>query len=149
MNCIASSQYDHRLVSHGVILFLLGLLTGFGIPAMENPRMGLSSHLEAIMNGMFLMLLGCIWHRLRLKAGTQRWTYRIALFGTYANWMTTFLAAVWGAGGAMMPIAAGDRTGSFLQEIIIKAGLISLSLAMVVVCGFVLWGLRDRITVAD
>jgi len=51
------SKLSHKLVRHGMILFSLGLLTGFLIPVMRNPRMGLASHLEAIMNAMFLILL--------------------------------------------------------------------------------------------
>jgi len=30
-------------------LFLLGLLTGVAVPAVANPRMGLASHVEALM----------------------------------------------------------------------------------------------------
>ena len=33
-------QLGHRLLKWGVVLFLLGLLTGFVIPMMGNPRMG-------------------------------------------------------------------------------------------------------------
>jgi len=47
-------------------LFLLGLLTGFAVPALKNPRLALSSHLEAVLNGMFLVLLGLLWPHLQL-----------------------------------------------------------------------------------
>jgi hydroxylaminobenzene mutase len=40
----------------GLTLFVIGLLTGFAIPALKNPRMGLTSHLEGVLNGMFLAL---------------------------------------------------------------------------------------------
>ncbi|MDX2425112.1 MAG: hypothetical protein QNK15_02545 [Cycloclasticus sp.] len=53
-------ELGHKLVKFGILLFLLGLITGFIIPAMQNPRMGLSSHLEAVMNDMFLLMLGLI-----------------------------------------------------------------------------------------
>lgn len=53
----------------GLALFLLGLLTGLAIPAMKNPRMGLSSHLEAVLNGMFLVLLGLLWPHVELTPG--------------------------------------------------------------------------------
>lgn len=52
---------SRKLIRYGILLFLLGLLTGFAMPAFENSRMGLSSHLEGVMNGMFLVLLGLIW----------------------------------------------------------------------------------------
>ena len=123
-------------------LFLLGLLTGFVIPLMRNPRMGLASHLEAVMNGMFLILLGLIWQKLRLSVGALKWGYALALFGAYTNWVTNLLAAIWGAGAEMLPIAGGGYQGVAWQEVLIKVGLGSLSLAMIAVCIIVLWGLK-------
>lgn len=49
---------------------------------------------------------------------------------------------MWGAGAAMMPIAGGDFHSVAWQEIVIKFGLISLSLAMLIVSEIALWGLR-------
>jgi hydroxylaminobenzene mutase len=137
------SKLSHKLVRYGMILFLLGLLTGFGIPLMRNPRMGLASHLEAVMNGMFLILLGLIWQKLRLSVGALKWGYALSLFGTYTNWVTNLLAAIWGAGAEMMPIAGGGYQGVAWQEVLIKVGLGSLSLAMTAVCIIVLWGLKS------
>src|ERR1700759_5661765 len=50
----------------GLVLFVIGLLTGFAIPALKNPRMGLTSHLEGVLNGMFLALLGLLWPHVHL-----------------------------------------------------------------------------------
>ena len=136
------SKLSHKLIRYGMILFLLGLLTGFVIPLMRNPRMGLASHLEAVMNGMFLILLGLIWQKLRLSVGALKWGYALALFGTYTNWVTNLLAAIWGAGAEMLPIAGGGYQGVAWQEVLIKVGLVSLSLAMTAVCIIVLWGLK-------
>jgi hydroxylaminobenzene mutase len=60
-----------QLFELGLILFLIGLLTGFAVPALKNPRMALSSHLEAVLNGMFLVLLGLFWPHVDLPHG--RW----------------------------------------------------------------------------
>jgi len=60
-------RHSKWLLFLGVLLFLLGLLIGLLIPMMTNPRMGLSAHLEGIMNGMFLVILGLIWNKLRLN----------------------------------------------------------------------------------
>jgi len=35
------------LFTLGLVLFLLGLLTGIAVPALKNARMALASHLEA------------------------------------------------------------------------------------------------------
>ena len=44
----------------GALLFLLGLLTGFGIPAFRSPRIGLSAHLDAIQSGLALIAFGLL-----------------------------------------------------------------------------------------
>ncbi|HOI30027.1 MAG TPA: hydrogenase [Melioribacteraceae bacterium] len=140
------SQSSHKLIFYGILLFLFGLLTGFLIPALQNPRMGLSSHLEGTMNGMLLVLFGLIWPKLNLSDKTLRWGFVLALYGTFVNWGTTLLAAVWGAGSEMMPIAGADMTGTPFQEILIKFGLISLSVSIVAVSVLILLGLRNKLT---
>lgn len=137
-----SQKLGRRLIRYGILLFLLGLLTGLAIPAFQNPRMGLSSHLEGTLNGMVLILFGLVWPKLRLANRSLKWGYGLALYGTFTNWFTTLLAAVWGAGSEMMPFAGGNHVGLPWQEILIKFGLISLSLAMIVVSAMALWGMR-------
>jgi hydroxylaminobenzene mutase len=67
--------------------------------------------------------------------------YWLAIYGTFANWVATALAAIWGA-GSMMAIASAGYEGTAFQESLIMALLFSLSLAMIGVVGLVLWGLR-------
>ena len=62
------SQKDWLLI-FGAGLFLLGLVTGFVGPLLANPRMGLSSHLEGLMNGTFLIAIGAIWDRALDRSG--------------------------------------------------------------------------------
>lgn len=131
----------HRLLQLGILLFLLGLLVGFVIPALANPRMGLASHLEGLLNGLFLVVLALLWPRLALGPGAARALFWLALYGSYANWATTLLAASWGA-GTRMPLAAGAHRGTASQELVIDALLGSLSVAIVTACLLVLWGLR-------
>jgi hydroxylaminobenzene mutase len=133
---------SRRLIRYGVLLLLLGLLSGLVVPMLSNPRMGLSGHLEGVMNGTLLVVLGLMWSRLRLSPMTMLVTFWLAIYGTYVNWATTLVAAAWGAGESMMPIAAMGHRGSPLQEGIIRFGLVSLAVAMLVTCVVVLWGLR-------
>lgn len=131
----------HRLIQFGVVLFLLGLLVGFVIPLLKNPRMGLTSHLEGVMNGLFLIALGLIWPRLILGGGLLKATFWLTIYATFANWLATLLAAIWGAGRSM-PIAAPEPTATAMQENIVDGLLFSLSFIMVIVSGIVLYGLR-------
>ena len=132
---------SHRLLQLGILLFLLGLLVGFAIPALANPRMGLSSHVQGILNGIFLIVLGLVWSNLSLPPAASTGLFWLAIYGTFANWAVTLLAAFWGA-GTSMPIAAAGFEGSTLQEATIDGLLLTLSVAMVAVCVLVLWGLR-------
>lgn len=106
--------------------------------------MGLSGHLEGVMNGMFLVVLGLLWPRLRLSGRSFAMAFWLAIYSTYANWATTLAAAAMGAGETNMPLAAAGHRGSPFQEALITAGLVSLAIGVVVTCAIVLWGLRDQ-----
>ncbi|MEJ2275638.1 MAG: hypothetical protein P8Y01_13880 [Woeseiaceae bacterium] len=144
MNHSATLEWAERLlIFTGIALFLAGLLTGFAIPLMENPRVGLSSHLEGVLNGVFLLALGAVWKRIGLAGRTHAVALGLVLFGTVANWLATLLAGLWGT-GAMMPIAAGGRAGAAWQEIVVTTLLFSLSLAIVAACVAFLAGCLRR-----
>lgn len=141
MNDSSRDGAGHRLLQLGIFLFLLGLMVGFAVSALPNPRMALASHIEGVLNGMFLVILGLVWPKLTLSARLLDVTFWLALYGTFANWMANLLASAWGA-GRMMPIAGQGRIGTPNQETVMSVLLISLSLAMVTVCNLVLLGLR-------
>lgn len=124
----------------GLALFLLGLFTGFAVPAMKNPRMGLASHIEAHMNGLFLIVLGLLWPYVELTRTWETVAVALLVYGAWANWFATLLSGLWGAGGRMMSIAASEHIGSDAKEGFIKFMLISLSIADVVGVILVLWG---------
>jgi hydroxylaminobenzene mutase len=132
---------DSLLLQLGVLLFLIGLLTGLVVPRFANPRMGLASHLEGVLNGMFLIVLGLLWHKLNLPDGWLVLTFWLAVYGSFANWLATGLAAYWGA-GKLMPIAAMGHQGSSIQEGAIRFLLTTLSVATIAVCVIVIVGLR-------
>ncbi|WP_339829062.1 hydrogenase [uncultured Parvibaculum sp.] len=131
----------HGLLLLGLVLFLIGLLTGLISGGMANPRMGLSAHLEGLMNGMFLALLGLLWPRLVLGPVALSSAFWLVIYAAFANWLGVLLAGIWGAGAGMMPIAAQGMAGSGTQEAIIAFLLISLSVAMVVGVIMAIWGL--------
>ncbi|MEB3019875.1 hydrogenase [[Mycobacterium] crassicus] len=136
-----SADKGRGLLWHGIFLFLLGLLTGIASGSLENPRMGLSSHLEGVMNGLFLLTLGLLWGRLRLSARWLTALFWLALYGTYVNWASTLAAAIFGT-GRTTPIAGAGHRGAVWQENLVDFGLFSLSVAMLAVCVIALVGLR-------
>jgi hydroxylaminobenzene mutase len=130
-----------RLIWHGMFLFLLGLVTGLVETQFSNPRMGLAAHLEGVMNGTFLVALGAVWLEIRLSPALSCTAYWSALYGTYANWAVTTLAAALGT-GAMSPITAPGRAALPWQESLVTAGFVSVGLAIIAAVVLALWGLR-------
>jgi hydroxylaminobenzene mutase len=130
-----------RLYWHGLLLFLLGLITGLVVPRLLNPRMGLSAHLEGIMNGTLLLALGSAWPHLRLSPRMAKIAFAAALYGTYANWLTTTAAAAFGT-AALTPLAAGTHKGQQWQEALVTLGFGSVAVAMLLSSALLLWGFR-------
>lgn len=125
----------------GLVLFLIGLLTGFAVPACKNSRMALASHLEAILNGMFLVLVGLLWPHIHLPNAWQAMAVVLIAYSAYANWLATLLAAAWGAGRRFAPIAAGEHEASVAKERFVSFLLVSLSPSIVIGVGIVIVGL--------
>jgi len=141
---LSTQDVRRRLIWHGIFLFLLGLLTGFLVNrAFTNPRMGLSAHLEGVMNGTFLAVLGAVWGELRLPARAATAAFWLALYGTYVNWGATLLAAVFGTSRGT-PIAGAGYAAAPWQENLVTSGFLSVAVAITLCCIFLLWGLRGR-----
>lgn len=111
----------------GALLFLLGLLTGFAIPALRSPRIALSAHLAAIESGLCLIAFGLLLPRLLLS---QAWASAIAQtlwISLYVLWIGLVLAAAFGT-GRTLPIAGAGLEAQPWQEttarILISAGSI-------------------------
>lgn len=142
-NNMQTKQYADWLIFLGIVLFLFGLVVALFIPLMTNPRMGLSAHLEGTLNGMFLVLLGLIWNKVILQDKWLKTTFWLTIYGSFANFVAVTIAALTGA-GKMMPIAGG-KEGTSIIEGLISFLLVSLALAMIVVCSMVLTGLYKYI----
>jgi hydroxylaminobenzene mutase len=137
-----SLRQGRRLLQAGILLFLFALLVGLAVPRFAVPRLGLSAHLLGIMQGIFLMVTGVLWPKLRLTRATFRAGFWLAVYGCFAAWTANVLAGVWGAGNSMLPMAAGQARGSALQETIIATGLRTAAVSLIAVAILILWGLR-------
>jgi hydroxylaminobenzene mutase len=96
-----------------------------------------------VMNGTFLVALGAIWSEVRLPPPARVAAYWAALYGTYANWLSTTFAAVFGTAAAN-PIASAGHHGQPWQESLAAAGFLSVSIAIIASSLLVLWGLRPE-----
>ncbi|NVJ86500.1 MAG: hydrogenase [Algoriphagus sp.] len=136
---------SNRLIYWGVFLFLLGLVVGLMAPLFANPRMGVSSHIEGILNGMFLIILGLIWDKILVSEKWLKITFWLAIYGTFMNWFGILLSAIFN-GGKMLGIMAPTDESSPIVEGIIGFSLISLSIAMIATCVILLIGLKRKMS---
>lgn len=137
-----------QLIFLGVLLFFTGLIVGLFVPLFANLRMGLSSHIEGVLNGIFLIVLGLIWLKIELSALWLKTTFWLVVYGTFANWFCMLIAAVFNA-GRTLTIASNGQKGPPIAELIVTFLLISLSIAMLITCVTVLFGLTRNMRQRD
>jgi (hydroxyamino)benzene mutase len=88
------------------------------------------------------MASGLIWPRLQLSAGLARLAFWSVVYGCVAAWSANLLAAMWGAGNTLLPIAAGLAHGTAVQEGVVLVALRTGGGALIVGTALLLWGLR-------
>ena len=137
----SKNDQSNKLLFLGLLLFLIGLIIGMIVPLFANPRLGVSSHIEGVLNGIFLIVLGLIWHKVDLSLKWLKITFYLAIYGTFVNCFGILIAAIFNA-GKMLGIAANGQEGAPLVEGIVSFCLISLSIAMVIVSIALLVGLK-------
>jgi hydroxylaminobenzene mutase len=137
-----SLRLGHRLMQVGILLFLLALLVGLAVPRFAVPRLGLSTHLLGVMQGIFLVVAGLLWPRLRLTRPVSRVAFGLAVYGCLSAWIANLLSGLWGAGSSMLPLAAGQARGSPLQEGFLTVVLRSAGVSLIAAAILIAWGLR-------
>jgi hydroxylaminobenzene mutase len=134
---------DRVLVRSGFLLFTLALLTGFAIPAFHNQRMAVAAHLGGILNALVLMALGLAWGLFAIGPLQARLTRGAFLFGAYASWVTSSLAAAWGT-SRMTPLSGAGHSAAPWQESVVQALQVSLAVAILAGSVSVVYALRKR-----
>jgi (hydroxyamino)benzene mutase len=136
------AHQGHRLLQLWVGLFAFSSAWGFVIPLLPVPRLGLSVHTLSALEGIIVVGLGLLWPRLALGRTGARVAFWFFVYATFATLLPYILAALWGAGSSIIPLAAGDARGNTVQEAIITAVLISAAPTVLISLALILWGLR-------
>jgi hydroxylaminobenzene mutase len=135
-------RQGHRLIQLGALLFLLTSIEGLFIESFPVPALGRSVHTLAAMSGVVLIALGLIWPRLNLARANAEAAFWTLLYSTVATLLIFVLAALWGAGASIIPIAAQGARGSETQETILTAIAYTAGATALVAFSLILWGLR-------
>ncbi|MBI2436005.1 MAG: hydroxylaminobenzene mutase [Candidatus Hydrogenedentes bacterium] len=139
----AQETQGRTILAWGMLLFLLGLLTGILVPHFAVPRLGLSAHIAGVQNGLVLLIIGLLWPKLVLGPALLLLARAFSILGMYLLWLALLLCALWSAGRAT-PIAAAGQEASPAQEMLVQTGLVIGSLAAIAAAALMLWGLCRR-----
>jgi (hydroxyamino)benzene mutase len=136
------SRQGHRLLQIGVALFLVTSFEGFAVPYFAAPNLGRSVHTLSAFSGVLLLALGLVWPRLQLGATASRVAFWLVVYSDLVTIASFVLAAIWGAGNTIMPLAAGAAHGSAWQESTIAAVAYSAAPTGITAFALIFWGLR-------
>jgi hydroxylaminobenzene mutase len=138
------SRQGRYLLQLGVMLFLFTSFEGFVIPALAAPNLGRSVHTLSAFTGVLFVTMGLTWPTLKLGTTASRIAFWLLIYSALATIAGFVVAALWGAGGSIMPIAAQGVRGSDLQEAAIQALMYPAAPTGIVAFGLILWGLRAK-----
>ena len=95
----------NRLVFHGAIVVLLGLIAGFPYAMVRvgslggEPRAWSMAHLEGLLNGMLVLIVAGVARRLSLSVREQTILFWSLIAMAYGNFVASVLAATFGVRG--------------------------------------------------
>jgi hydroxylaminobenzene mutase len=136
---------DRRLMAHGFLIFTASILVGSVATWLPAPRMGLSCHLNGLMTGMMLVLMGLIWNRLALSGSSKTLLFWLAVVGVYCSFAMHLFAAVFPSGNRFMPFASEGKVGTDWQEAVIFACNVLIGATLIPGSLLTAWGLWRRL----
>lgn len=125
---------DRFLIRAGFLLFTLALLTGLAVPAFLNHRMAVAAHLTGVLNCLVLIALGLAWGLLTMSPVRAKLTRGAFLYGAYAGWATSCLAAAWGT-SRLTPLSGAGYSAAPWKEGLVQA--LQVSIVLVILAGAV------------
>ena len=141
--------YKRKMIRHGFALIMLGLIVGFFIPMLLNPRAGVTAHLEGVQNGMLLLLIAFFFPDMELKAKGRTYLYWTGLYGAYANYVSALLTAMWGTNKLTPIVSDGFEGAAPWQENLVYFGFFTSAIAITICIAICLFAARGVLSYRD
>lgn len=134
------TSIDLRLARHGVIVLLLGLLTGFVIGDFHNRSLGDAAHLTGLIGGFGTIALGLLWPRLNLGRTLSNAGAWMTAASMYLNWLGLALRGGFGSGPNVtnQPLLGSPQVWDRVSGLVLTAAVVLSLLSTLLV----LYGLR-------
>ena len=134
-----------QILIHGLALVLVGIVWGLVIPHTPFPRLALSAHIQAVLNGMLFTLMAVLLLTLPHKVSAR--SALIMLIAAWLTWLTVIseIANAWWGTAESLAIAAqqaGASGAAVWQEQFVKLTHIPAIIGLIVawillIAGFV------------
>jgi len=122
----------HRLVFHGAVVILLGLITGFPLAfvltgsLVSSERAWRMAHLEGLLNGLLLLAVAGVADRLALdgrKPAVLAWTLIVTAYGN-------LIASVIAASANVRGLEPGGSLANTLTYLLFMVAVVTVVVAM-------------------
>jgi len=132
-----------RILLHGLLLVMAGLLWGFVVPHTPYPRLALGAHIQFVTNGLLIIVLATLLLKVSHNVGPT--SARIMLIAAWLTWPMALSEAAnaWWGTTQMLPLAAsqaGASGGVPWQELVVKLTHIAAGLGLVFAWGLLVLG---------
>lgn len=114
------TERGQGLIRWGAGLLLIAVVSGFLIPRVADPLLGLAAHVQGLMNAFLLLLVGLIWSRLQIGYLASVTVYWGLIAGAYVTLIVQIACAGLGIGGSIFPLVAGGHLGTPAAERIVR-----------------------------
>jgi len=139
------SKSEHHLVRAGFVLFTFSLFTGLAVPAFLNKKMAVAAHVSGVLNALVLVAVGLTWGLLAMGPVQATLTRIAFLYGAFANWGTSCLAAAWGT-SRLTPLSGAGYSAAPWKEAVVQVLQVLISLVVLAGALSVVYALRSKRT---
>jgi (hydroxyamino)benzene mutase len=120
-----------RLATSGAWLFAIGMVTGIwaavvltGQVTVGLPRLALAAHLNGLLGGFWLVLVGATLDMLRYGDVGRRRLAWVVIVPAWANWFITLIASFLGVTGLQYTHdTANNAVAALLQSLVVLPSL--------------------------
>ncbi len=116
---------DLRIARHGVLVLLLGMLTGFFIPRFHSHALANAAHLTGLIGGYGLIAMGLLWPKLSLRGGWSVTGAWLTIVSMYLNWAGLVLQDAFGSAANLL-----KRSGPIVLVVAIVLSLASVAVIL-------------------
>jgi hydroxylaminobenzene mutase len=139
-----------QILIQGLLLVMVGLLSGFVVPHTPYPRLALGAHVQFVSNGLLFLVMGVLLLKLPHNVGPK--STAVMLLATWLTWVMAFSEAAnaWWGTTQMLPIAAAQAKasgGAAWQELVVKLTHIAAGLSLVIAWGLLVVGFVRKPTI--